>query len=156
MTAGAGAPGTPQRRGKRAEALQPLSRDHLRALLTAKALKEAEDEEEARVRFLDFWREDGAHHFRVEEEVLLPWWARFAPVDREGVDRMLEEHLEIRRQALRLDAGEGTLEELRELGRLLHDHVRFEERQLFPAIEDSLDAEQLARLVPAVLEAEGE
>lgn len=156
MTAGTGAPGTPQRRGKRAEALQPLSRDHLRALLTAKALKEAEDEEEARVRFLDFWREDGAHHFRVEEEVLLPWWARFAPVDREGVDRMLEEHLEIRRQALRLDAGEGTLEELRELGRLLHDHVRFEERQLFPAIEDSLDAEQLARLVPAVLEAEGE
>lgn len=145
----------PEPRGKRAEALQLLSRDHLRALLTAKALKEADDVEQARRRFLEFWGEDGAHHFRVEEEVLVPWWARFAPVDREGVARMLEEHLEIRRQALRLESGEGSLEELRALGRLLHDHVRFEERQLFPAIEDSLDAEQLDRLVPAVLAAEG-
>lgn len=144
----------PERRGKRAEALQPLSRDHLRALLTAKALKEADDPGDARAKFLEFWEGDGAHHFRVEEEVLLPWWARYAPVDRAGVARMLEEHLEIRRQALRLDAGEGSLEELHELGRLLHDHVRFEERQLFPAIEDSLDAEQLAALVPAVLAAE--
>lgn len=147
---------TGERRGKRAEALQPLSRDHLRALLTAKALREADDAGAARGKFLEFWHEDGAHHFRIEEEVLLPWWALFAPVDRDGVDRMLEEHLEIRRQALRLEAGEGSLEELRQLGQLLHDHVRFEERQLFPAIEDSLDAEQLARLVPAVLEAEAD
>ncbi|MGE5408196.1 MAG: hemerythrin domain-containing protein [Syntrophothermus sp.] len=140
--------------GKRAEALQPLSRDHLRALLTAKALKEATDAGEARRRFLEFWQGGGARHFRVEEEVLLPWWARYAEVDREGVARMLEEHLEMRRQALRLEAGEGSLDELRGLGALLHDHVRFEERRLFPAIEGALDADQLARLVPAVLEAE--
>jgi hemerythrin-like domain-containing protein len=50
--------------------------------------------------------------------------------------------------------GETTLEDLHALGDLLHDHVRFEERQLFPAIEDSLNAEQLAKLVPAVEEAE--
>lgn len=139
---------------KRAEALQPLSRDHLQALLAAKALREATDADAARAAFLDFWHDHGAHHFRVEEEVLLPWWARYAPVERELVNRMLEEHLEIRRQALRLDDDGLPLEELRELGRLLHDHVRFEERQLFPAIEDSLDAEQLAKLVPAVAEAE--
>lgn len=144
----------PQRRGKRAEALQPLSRDHLVALLTAKALKEADDEEAARARFLEFWDPHGAHHFRVEEEVLLPHWALFAEVDAEAVRRMLDEHLVIRREALRLAAGEGDLEELRRLGRLLHDHVRFEERLLFPMIEDALDERQLARLVPAVLEAE--
>lgn len=142
------------RRGKRAEALQPLSRDHLRALLTAKALSEAGDVDEARARFLEFWRQDGAHHFRIEEEVLLPHWALHVDVDREAVRRMLEEHLEIRSHALRLAAGDGSLQELHRLGRLLHDHVRFEERQLFPAIEDSLDADQLASLVPAVLEAE--
>jgi hypothetical protein len=68
---------------------------------------------------------------------------------------MLEEHLEIRRQALLVEEGRCSLEELHQLGKLLHDHVRFEERRLFPAIEDSLDAEQLARLLPAVLEAEG-
>lgn len=139
---------------KRSEALQPLSRDHLKALLAAKALREATEPEAARIAFLEFWRDHGAHHFRVEEEVLLPWWARYASVDRAGVERMLEEHLEIRREALRLEAGEGSLEELRQLGKVLHDHVRFEERQLFPAIESSLNSEQLAQLVPAVLAAE--
>ncbi|HET7589606.1 MAG TPA: hemerythrin domain-containing protein [Solirubrobacterales bacterium] len=139
---------------KRTEALQPLSRDHLKALLAAKALREADDVGAARVAYLDFWREHGAHHFRVEEEVLLPWWARYAPIDREGVIRMLEEHLEIRRRTLDLEAGESSADDLRALGELLHDHVRFEERQLFPAIEESLSPEQLAQLVPAVLEAE--
>jgi hemerythrin-like domain-containing protein len=139
---------------KRAEALQPLSRDHLQALLAAKALREAEDPEAARVAFLDFWRDHGAHHFRVEEEVLLPQWALYAEVDRAGVRRMLEEHLAIRREALRFVGEEVSLGELRALGTLLHDHVRFEERQLFPAIEASLSAEQLAKLVPAVEEAE--
>jgi hemerythrin-like domain-containing protein len=139
---------------KRVKALQPLSRDHLKALLAAKALRDAGDADEARLAFLDFWRGHGKHHFRVEEEVLLPWWARYAEVDRVGVGRMLEEHLEIRRQALRLQEGRCSLEELHQLGKLLHDHVRFEERRLFPAIEDSLDAEQLAQLLPAVLEAE--
>lgn len=139
---------------KRAEALQPLSRDHLKALLTAKALREATEVGAARTAFLDFWRDHGAHHFRVEEEVLLPQWALYAEVDRPGVQRMLEEHLAIRREALRLVTGEGSLEDLRALGDLLHDHVRFEERALFPAIEGSLSAEQIARLVPAVEEAE--
>lgn len=139
---------------KRADALQPLSRDHLQALLAAKALREAEDPDAARSAFLDFWRDHGAHHFRVEEEVLLPQWALYAEVDRPAVNRMLEEHLAIRREALRLVAGEGGLEDLRALGDLLHDHVRFEERELFPAIEESLNEEQLARLVPAVEEAE--
>lgn len=139
---------------KRADALQPLSRDHLRALLAAKALREAEDPAAARLVFLDFWRDHGAHHFRVEEEVLLPQWARWTEVDRPAVSRMLEEHLAIRREVLRLEAGEGEIDELRALGDLLHDHVRFEERQLFPAVEASLSDEQIARLVPAIIEAE--
>ncbi|MGN6253796.1 MAG: hemerythrin domain-containing protein [Solirubrobacterales bacterium] len=145
---------TPGGRGRRAEALQPLSRDHLKALLVAKALRESEDVAVARVAFLDFWRDHGAHHFRVEEEVLLPQWALHAEVDRPDVDRMLREHLAIRREALRLAAGEVSLSELRALGDLLHDHVRFEERRLFPAIEDSLNREQLAKLIPVVEEAE--
>jgi hypothetical protein len=139
---------------KRAEALRPLSREHLVALLAAKKLKEAKDLEEARRAFLDFWRGDGQRHFRVEEEVLLPSWARHAEVDRDGVRRMLDEHLAIRREALRLEAGETTLEEAGELGRLLHDHVRFEERRLFRRIEADLGAEDLTRLAAAIEEAE--
>jgi putative heme degradation protein len=139
---------------KRAEALRPLSREHLTALLCAKKLREAEELEQASEAFLGFWRGDGQRHFRVEEEVLLPAWAAQAEVDRDGVMRMLGEHLEIRRQALRLAAGELTLEEARALGTLLHDHVRFEERQLFPLVEEAMDASALSRLAAAIEEAE--
>jgi hemerythrin-like domain-containing protein len=139
---------------KRAEALRPISREHLTALLVAKKLREATELEDATGVFLDFWREDGQRHFRVEEEVLLPTWAMHAEVERQGVARMLDEHLAIRREALRMAAGELSLKESRELGTLLHDHVRFEERQLFPMIEEALDSEGLERLAAAIEEAE--
>jgi hemerythrin-like domain-containing protein len=139
---------------KRAEALRPLSREHLVALLAAKKLKEAAGLEEATRAFLDFWRSDGRRHFRVEEEVLLPGWAMHAAIDRDGVRRMLDEHLALRREVLRLEAGEASLEEARELGQLLHDHVRFEERQLFPRVEADLGAEDLERLAAAIEQAE--
>jgi hemerythrin-like domain-containing protein len=140
---------------KRAEALRPLSREHLVALITAKKLREADELDTAAGTFLEFWHGDGVRHFRVEEEVLLPTWAAHAEVDRDGVARMLDEHLAIRREALRLEAGDATLEEARALGQLLHDHVRFEERQLFPKVEEALDAESLAALAAAIEEAEG-
>ncbi len=139
---------------KRAEALQPLSREHLPALLTAKRMREADDLATATEAFQSFWTSDGERHFRVEEEVLLPSWAMHAEVDKAGVARMLEEHLAIRREALRLAAGATSLEEARELGTLLHDHVRFEERQLFPMVEEALDADSLSQLAVAIEAAE--
>jgi hemerythrin-like domain-containing protein len=131
---------------KRDEALRPLSREHLNALHAAKVLREGNDLAAVTEVFLDFWENEGRGHFRIEEEVLLPRWARYAEVDRSGVARMLEEHLAIRREALRLKAGEVSMEQARDLGRLLHDHVRFEERELFPLIEEALDAAGLAEL----------
>lgn len=139
---------------KRAEALQPLSRDHLKSLLTAKRLRDASDAAEAAQGFLEFWQAEGQHHFRVEEEVLLPGWALHCAVNRVAVARMLEEHLAIRRGALRVAAEEVSLEELRELGRLLDDHVRFEERELFPMVEEALTPEDLSRLALAIERAE--
>jgi len=139
---------------KRAVALQPLSRDHLKSLLAAKRLREATDVVAASRDFLAFWESDGQHHFRVEEEVLLPGWALHCPVDRVAVARMLEEHLAIRRGVLRAAAAEASIEELAELGQLLDDHVRFEERELFPMIEEALDPGDLNRLAAAIERAE--
>lgn len=135
---------------KRDEALTPLSREHLNALLAAKILREGTDLEAVTESFFDFWEAEGRRHFRIEEEVLLPNWAFHAEVDRPGVARMLEEHLAIRREALRLKAGDATLEEAQEFGQLLHDHVRFEERKLFPIIEEALDADSLSHLATAI------
>lgn len=135
---------------KRAAALQPLSREHLVALLAARKLRQADDVAAATPEFLAFWDADGARHFRIEEEVLLPGWAAYGEIDRPGVARMLEEHLAIRREALRMRAGELSLEEVHALGDLLHDHVRFEERELFVAAEAALDTVALQRLEKAI------
>jgi hypothetical protein len=141
---------------KRAEALRPLSREHQGALAVAKRLSDAEDGEAATAALLEFWRADGRRHFRIEEEVLLPGWALAAEVNRAGVERMLREHLEIRRQVLQAEAGEVELGELRALCGLLHDHVRFEERELFVEVEAALDPGQLDRLAAAIEAAEAE
>jgi hemerythrin-like domain-containing protein len=139
---------------KRAEALRPLSREHLAALLTARKLRAADDVATATREFLAFWNDHGSRHFRIEEEVLLPGWAAYGEVDRDGVARMLEEHLAIRRGVLRLQAGELSIGEIHRLGDLLHDHVRFEERELFVAAEEALDPVALARLAAAIEAAE--
>jgi hypothetical protein len=139
---------------KRSPALSPLSREHLAALLVAKALREASEPEPATAKALDFWRSEGAVHFRVEEEVLLPGWALEAEVDRDGVNRMLLEHLAIRAAVIRVSRGKASLADLHELGQMLHDHVRYEERFLFPLIEKALDDRALARLGAAIEAAE--
>jgi hemerythrin-like domain-containing protein len=139
---------------KRVEALRPLSRDHHKALVAAIRLREATDVAQGSAAFLEFWREHGRHHFRVEEEVLLPCWAMHGEMDEAAVRRMLDEHLLIRRDVLRLESGGVALGDLSQLGRRLTDHVRFEERQLFPLIEEQLAPDALADLAAAMERAE--
>ena len=142
---------------KRADALQPLSRDHHRALEVALKLRRATESDAAQAceHFLSFWREHGAHHFRVEEEVLLPDAApQVQPTD-PAVVRVLTDHVEIRRRAAELEsAASPKPDELNALGELLNDHVRHEERVLFPMIEERLPRDQLAELAQRIEEAE--
>jgi hemerythrin-like domain-containing protein len=53
-----------------------------------------------------------------------------------------------------LEQRDASTTELNELGELLSDHVRLEERELFPLIEQALDEAQLAELAAALAEAE--
>lgn len=139
---------------KRAEALRPLSREHLGALLAARKLRQAEDIADITAEFRAYWDKDGRRHFRIEEEVLLPGWAAYGELDRPGVARMLEEHVAIRRETVRLEAGELSIDQVHAFGDLLHDHVRFEERELFVAAEAALDPAALERLAAAIEAAE--
>jgi hemerythrin-like domain-containing protein len=139
---------------KRDDSLRPLSRQHLVALTTARELRRASSPDGLADAFLEFWRSDGRDHFRVEEEVLLPVWARHADVDQEGVARMLGDHLKIRRHVLDVEEHGLSVEDAHQLGQLLNDHVRFEERELFPRIEAALDADALSELAEAVEKAE--
>jgi hypothetical protein len=142
---------------KRDPALSPLSHDHHQALFQAMRMKRAgeEDRDEVIAGVLEFWSGHGALHFRIEEEVLLPAFARHEPPDDERVVRVLVDHVWIRERMGRLESG-ASVAELRALGERLDDHVRHEERVLFPAIEAALDADELAALGALVADAERE
>ncbi len=134
---------------KRIDALKGLSHQHHQGLFAALKLKRAQRETalEARTAFLNFFECEGASHFRAEEALLLPAFARHVqPVD-PLIVRVLTDHVDLRRQALDLEAdADPAPAALQALGERLESHIRFEERVLFPKVEATLPVEELERL----------
>lgn len=144
---------------KRSEALRTLSHQHHQGLFAALQLKRADRETaaDARQTFIDFFEREGARHFRIEEELLLPAFARHAGCDEPAIVRVLTEHVELRRRGQDLEADADPDEgALRELGERLERHIRFEERVLFPMIEEALPPDELERLAAAIERAESD
>jgi hemerythrin-like domain-containing protein len=142
---------------KRSEFLQVLSRGHHQGLFVALRLRRAAPASaaDARRAFIEFWQMEGRQHFRVEEELLLPAYARHRPVDEPAVVRVLIEHVDLRRRADELEAGESpSLTDVHELGERLERHIRHEERVLFPALETALPDVELSELRRALERAE--
>jgi iron-sulfur cluster repair protein YtfE (RIC family) len=137
---------------KRSEALAHLSRDHHQGLVVAQRLRRATPETAAAAReaFLTFWTTEGHEHFKAEEELLLPAFARYEPPTHEAVVRVLTDHVELRRRAADLEANAApSCDELHTLGDRLNDHIRHEERVLFPLIEAALSTDELVWLATA-------
>jgi hemerythrin-like domain-containing protein len=143
---------------KRHPSLHPLSQHHHFALIQALGMRRAaEAPAEKRgaavarqaEKFVRFWHKSGSVHFREEEEVLLPAYARHMRLDRDAeVMRILADHAEIRAAVVDFEqrlAAKTPIEagELARLGKLLHDHVRLEENAVFPRIEKTLGEAQL-------------
>jgi hypothetical protein len=115
---------------KRSPELIHFSHDHHHALDIARRLRRVEPDglEQVRAAYEAFWADRGAEHFAEEERELTA--DRLDSAEwRAGVARMLAEHEDIRGR--RVD----SVEAARALGDLLHDHVRFEERELFALLE---------------------
>jgi iron-sulfur cluster repair protein YtfE (RIC family) len=142
---------------KRDKTLIDLSRDHQHALAVALELKRAtaETAAAARATFASFWEAEGARHFRIEEEILLPAFARRRSPEHEAVVQVLVEHVDIRRRASDLQRADVPVAaDLHALGERLDRHIRHEERVLFPLIEQALAPADLTELAAALEEAE--
>jgi hemerythrin-like domain-containing protein len=142
---------------KRSDALRVLSHQHHQGLFAALQLKRARKETAAEARrvFLDFFEREGAHHFRAEEELLLPAYARHTGFDAPEIVRVLTEHVDLRRRGQDLEASpDPDPSALYELGERLEGHIRFEERELFPMVEAALPDDELERLGTAFAQAE--
>jgi len=122
---------------KRSDALQPLSREHHTALTLAKACERAvqsgaaEQVNTACQRVIRAFASELEPHFLVEEQSLLPLLkeAETQPLIR----RTLADHQQMR--ALLEGLQQDDAAALERFGKCLSDHVRFEERELFPALE---------------------
>ena len=142
---------------KRNPAIASLSRDHHQALFLAQTLRRASDETagEARGAALAYWDEHGRDHFRLEEEVLLPAYGAHGDPHHGLVARVVCDHVSLRGRFDRLALNSAaSVTALRELGVELADHVRLEERELFPLIEETLPAADLAAVAAALEQAE--
>jgi iron-sulfur cluster repair protein YtfE (RIC family) len=141
---------------KRHSSLKKFSDDHHGGLVQARRLRRAATGEEgspAEVArsFLRFWEKDTSPHFREEEEVLLPVYARCGgDLGAEPIREMLADHARIRGLVLTLidenRSAEASVDMLREIGERLEAHIRLEERRVFPLVEATLPEECLEEI----------
>lgn len=131
---------------KRSPHLQPLSHDHYASLAFAgrllRALDDDGDPEALAAEVAALWERELTRHFHQEELLLLPLLQASQP---NTARQLIEEHEQI-------EALVGALAEarsdrralLRTFGEALRAHIRFEEREVFPAVERVADAATLA------------
>jgi len=142
---------------KRHPALVPLSRDHHFALRQALWLRRAAGASnlDAAVRvareFSVFHRDDLRPHMADEESIVFP---AFEAADPAGTERLRGEHREIDALTSRLrsllDGGTDPRPLMAEIASLLDDHVRYEERSYFMAVQEGLPASVLLVIGEAI------
>lgn len=121
---------------KRSAALQPLSREHHTALTLAKACERAVQSGSSEKigatcrRVVEAFTKELEPHFVTEEQSLLPMLKNGGML----VERTLEDHRRLR--ALLSELRQNDAGALSRFGECLAAHVRFEERELFPALEE--------------------
>jgi hemerythrin-like domain-containing protein len=141
---------------KRHPALIPLSHDHHHGLVQAVRLRRAAANGDASARlaaatdFGEFFRNDERGHLRAEEEELFPLLLRHVPLQPAPLREARVQHVQLQGFARRLQiavaAGSVDRETLAAAGALLDAHIRLEERQLFPLIEELVPDDELRRL----------
>lgn len=119
---------------KRSKELVPLSKEHHEGLLFGWKIKQGLRNGTPHPVIADFiqwfWEAGLQEHFRKEEEVLAP----HLPKEDTLVEQMLEEHEQLE-ALIRLCAMVRDEDIFLQLADGLHNHIRFEERVLFPHAE---------------------
>jgi iron-sulfur cluster repair protein YtfE (RIC family) len=143
---------------KRHAAFVGLSHDHHHTLALGLRLRQGEgalltdgwthDPLEQIRRFQVFFEVDLRPHFAAEEKILFPAVERSLPALTSVVGVLCRQHREVEGllEALKTADGAERRGLLAKMGSLLEDHVRREERELFPACESGLPEAVLLRL----------
>jgi hemerythrin-like domain-containing protein len=130
---------------KRDAHLQPLSRQHHNALMAVLLLKKGVQKKADIKVMQDFiltvWNDELQPHFEAEEKWLptTPQQSTLALLHQ----RMLQEHDVIRNYIYQFYTILTSIETIQAFYELLEQHVRFEEREYFPALEQYLSVNEL-------------
>jgi hemerythrin-like domain-containing protein len=131
--------------------LRRLAAEHARWLEEIERDAARQGSERA-ARLLALWEVEVAPHCRVEEDVLLPELARRLSEADAAVVFTLGDHVALRRLAREL-RGAGPAQAgaaCAELAQRLAEHAAFEERTLFPALQETIGCDELARLAEEI------
>ena len=129
---------------KRSTELVPLSREHHEALVLARRACEPHrphaEPAQLRSHILRRWTEHFAPHFALEERVLFPALREAGALP--AADEACAQHAHIRSLIEQMRGGDPDA--LPAWGDALREHVKWEERTLFPLAERLLDLPALA------------
>lgn len=128
---------------KRNENIVKLSRDHHSGLLCSwkirQGIKKEIESERIKKYILYFFEHHLKDHFREEEEILCPY------LEDEYTERIRSEHQQINELIAKIETSE-TSSLLPAFADLLEQHIRFEERNWFPHLEEKLDNSTLIKI----------
>jgi len=136
---------------KRHPALIPLSQDHHKALLLAQLLKRNAPEYHGlpkdligKMKFAkEIYNTELEHHFRDEEQFVFP----YLKGKNDELDNLIleiqNEHIMLKEKILSLVDNPNLVDHLDEIGNILGDHVRKEERILFEKAQTILSDDEL-------------
>jgi hemerythrin-like domain-containing protein len=138
---------------KRHPSLAHLSREHHGALILARLLqkdapayKELPSDDEGKAAYaLKFYREELVKHFEEEEKAL-----KLVAGINDQLDFLITmiftEHQELHLQFKSISNHSELKEHLHSIGRMLEAHVRKEERELFPLIQETCSEELMTAI----------
>lgn len=136
----------------RHSSLIPLSHDHHHGLALALRCRKqslgqikpmgAEGLRERSGEVVRFFVGELKTHFRAEEEVLFPLLTSVVPESVPIVERLLKEHERIAAMVHQLEGNQRLSQILFDFGDLLEQHIRCEERELFPLYEEHVAAQE--------------
>ena len=128
---------------KRNEFLKPISREHHHGLLLCFKIRTGIKKQITAERINKyanwFYQNHLIPHFSIEEEILFPILGN----ENELVVKAVEEHRTIERL---FKNQESTIQNLNAIANAIENHIRFEERILFTALQDIATENQLQQI----------
>lgn len=146
---------------KRAAQLQPLSRQHHLGLNISRHAKECTDEPKEIAKHwlnLTSYINEMKDHFQIEDNLIanaLQPYRNAKPIVASALNTLDEQHKFLHalmaeiQESTQSQSNPVTMIQVRKLGALLYDHIRFEERELFPIVESYLTEEALDAIYDA-------